>query len=99
MLLTQDDLKEGDLVAVMPDEEDFSGQPWIGQCLSQSSGDTITLQWMKGAFSRPWVPDRRYQPAEIQVQTIINRVEFTPTQRLTKSSVELLKDAMKHLTD
>ena len=91
VIWTQDDLKEGDLVAVMPDEEEFAGQPWIGQCLSELNGDTIRVQWLKGAFSRLWIPDRRYPTTDIPVQTVINRVEFTPTQRLTKSSVDLLK--------
>ena len=81
----------------MPDEEQFNGQPWIAQCLSTSKDNTISVQWFRGALTRPWVPDRRYDPTEIDVRTVINTVEFTPTHRLTKTSVDVIKQALNHL--
>ena len=81
----------------MPDEEQYAGQPWIAQCLTEPSDDTITVQWLRGALTRPWNPDRRYNPTEIDVKTIINTVQFTPTQRLTKRSIEIIKEASSHL--
>ena len=82
----------------MPDEEQYAGQPWIAQCLTEPSGDAITVQWLRGALTRPWVPDRRYNPIEIDIRTIINTVHFTPTQKLTKRSIETIKEASNHLT-
>ena len=94
-LHVQADIKEGDVVAVMPDEEQYAGQPWIAQCLSRPTPEnTITVQWFRGSLTRPWVPDRRYDPFDIDLTTIINTVEFTPTYRLTKSSLEVIKDAL-----
>ena len=57
----------------------------------------ITVQWLKGALSRPWTPDRRYNQTEIDVKTIINTVQFTPMQKLTKRSIETIKQATSHL--
>ena len=54
---TQGDLKKGDYVVVMPDEEQYAGQPWITQCATGPCGDKIKMQWLKGALSRPWAPD------------------------------------------
>ena len=93
----QDDLKKGDFVAVLPDEEQYARQPWIAQCVDEPRDDTVTVKWLKGALTRPWIPDRHYNPTEINVKTIINRVEFTPTQKLTKSSLQVIKDALGHL--
>jgi hypothetical protein len=50
---------KGDYVAVMPDEEQYAGQPWIARCVTGPCGDTITVQWLKSALSQPWTPDRR----------------------------------------
>ena len=61
----QDDLKEGDFVAVMPDEEQYVGQPMIAQCLTGPEGNHITVQWLRRSLTRPWTPDRRYNPCEI----------------------------------
>ena len=82
----------------MPEEEQYAGQPWIAQCISSpTTGSTIRVQWLKGSLTRPWVPDRRYNPCEIDIETIINTVEFTPTHRLSKSSLDVIKDALNHL--
>ena len=43
------------------------------QCLSSlTTGSTISVQW---SLTRTWV---RYDPCEIDTETIINTVEFTP---------------------
>ena len=44
----------------------------------------ITVKWLKRALTRPWIPNQQYNPTEINVQTLINRVKFTLTQKLTK---------------
>lgn len=84
-------------MAILPDEEQYTGQPWIAQCTSTPVGDKLNIQWLKGAYTRPWSPDRRYNPCEVSTDSIISKVEFTPTYRLTKSSVSLLKEALQHL--
>ena len=83
----------------MPDEEEYAGRPWIAQCLSTLSDSFIRVQWFRGALTTPWMPDRRYPPTDIDVQAIINRVEFTPTHRLTKSSIDLIKETLQHLDE
>ena len=71
---------EGDVVAVMPDEEQYTGQPWIAVSLSPDSGE-------HSGSEEPLQDHRwRYDPFDIDLTTIINTVEFTPTHRLTKSS-------------
>ena len=84
-------------MAILPDEEQYTGQPWIAQCTKAPVGDNVQIQWLKGAYTRPWSPDRRYNPCDISTDSIISKVEFTPTFRLTKSSVSLLKEALQHL--
>ena len=91
-----DELKEGDIVAVMPDEEQYAGQPWIARSLMGPVDKKVTIQWLRGALTQPWIPDRRYKPTEIDIKTI-NTVQLTPTQRLTKGSIEIIKEASSHL--
>ena len=69
VIWTQDDLKEGDLVAVMPDEEEFAGQPWIGQCLSELNGDTIKCPVAQRSIfqtvdPRPQISTNRYSSTD-----------------------------------
>ena len=83
---------------MLPDEEQYAGQPtWIAQCLSEPKDQKVTVQWLKGALTRPWIPDHRYHPTEINIETIINTVDLTPTQKLTKHSLDVIKEALHHL--
>ena len=91
----QDDFKKGDYV--LPDEEQYARQPWIAQCLSEPKDQKVTVQWLKGALTRTWIPDRPYHPSEINIETIINTVDLTPTQKLTKRSLDVIKEALSHL--
>ena len=84
-------------MAILPDEEQYTGQPWIAQILSGPVSDTFLVQWFKGAYTRPWAPDKRYPPCDITIDSVISKVEFTPTFRLTKSSVIVVKDGLQHL--
>ena len=81
---------------MLPDEEHYAGQPWIAQCLSEPKDQKVTVQWMKGALTGPWIPDYRYHPTEINIETI-NTVDLTPTQKLTKHSLDVIKEALHHL--
>ena len=90
--MTQADLKEGDFVAVMPNKEKFAGELWIGQCLSEPNGDTNRSNSSKEHFQ-----DHGSQTEDIHKQTFQYRQLLTewsslPHKRLTKSSVDLLKD-------
>ena len=85
-------------MAILPDEEQYTGQPWIGQILSGSTNaGTFRVQWFRGAYTTPWAPDKRYTPFDITIDSVISKVEFTPTFRLTRSSVAMLKDSLQHL--
>ena len=85
-------------MAILPDEEQYTGQlPWIAQILSGPADGNFQVQWFRGAYTRPWAPDKRYPPFDITMDSVISKVEFTPTFRLTKSSVVMLKDALQHL--
>ena len=63
-------------MAILPDEEQYTGQPWIAQCTSTPVGDKLDIQWLKGPYTRPWSPDRRYKPCDISTDNIICKVEF-----------------------
>ena len=54
-------------------------------------------EWFRGAYTRPWGPDKRYKPFDVTMDSVISKVEFTPSFRLTKSSVSMLKEALQHL--
>ena len=82
---------------MLPDEEQYAGQLWIAQYLSEPKDARATVQWMKGALTRPWIPDHRYHPTEINIEIIINTVDLTSTQKLTKHSLHVIKEALHHL--
>ena len=84
-------------MAILPDEEQYDGQPWIAQILSGPTDGNLQVQWFQGAYTRPWGPDKRYKPFDVTMDSVISKVEFTPSFRLTKSSVSMLKEALQHL--
>ena len=37
-------------MAILPDEEQYTGQPWIAQILSGPADGNFQLQWFRGAY-------------------------------------------------
>eukprot|EP00731_Ephydatia_muelleri_P038423 Em0757g1a len=94
--VSQKPLCEGDMVAVLPEKDQFTGKPWIGLCETiDTTTSTFVIQWYKGSYTTAWRPDKTFPNSEIHMKAIIAYgFTFTSTSKLNKKTIDLLKECL-----